>query len=127
MKKWILLFLCAVLLCGCSSKGKPKDLPQEVYNAAAGIVPAVEQYLKDGGDPSAVSDKVKAALDKINGISDGLDLSSKIKTVTVANDLMKMVNQLTKLSTSWLTKSDDAASTKELKTALKALKKDIGM
>ena len=128
MKRIIIVLLC-LLICGCSAqKGKPKDLPQEVYDIAAGIVPAIEKVIDSGADPSTAAEKVNDAVTKISGIFDGLEKAAEMtKTSTVTNDLTKIGLSLTKLSTSWLTKSNDDASMKELKEGLKKLKKDIGM
>ena len=128
MKRIIIVLLC-LLICGCSAqKGKPKDLPQDVYDIAAGIIPEIEKVIDSGADPSATAGKINDAVTKISGIFDGLDKVSEMnKTTTVMNDLSKIGLSLTKLSTSWLTKSDDDASMKDLKEGLKKLKKDIGM
>ena len=122
-----LLILCAVMLCGCQ-KGKPKDMPQEVYDIATGIVPEIEKAIDNETSVSGAMEKVNSAFDKISDIYNGLDdLQAQLKTLPVINDLAGINVSLVNLNNAWLINTNIETATKELKTKLKDLKKDIGM
>lgn len=112
-----------VLLTGCVN-GKPKDMPQDVYDQGVRVVNIIDDYYKG----SATLDQVKTIRDEAaNYVSDrwssDLPAMEQLQITKVNNCLVSISNALNDLDFGQLLNKNQDESAEKLKTAQKELKK----
>lgn len=126
MKKTILsiiLIFVVVSLTGCHDK--PKDLPQDVYDASVAIADAVDSYLAGKmsfDDMSDIFDEKAEIVIEI--LQMDLPVNESIKTLDVSNCIVKMRLDIADLTIAEVTKNF-GTSKKDLKKDNKELKRAL--
>lgn len=124
MKKLILLLMVALILTGCTAKGRPKDMRQEVYDEASAVYDAVQAFLDGSGSASRLPDLIDEHIGNIQSLdTTGWDVSEKIKEIDVCNALVKMNLTAIDLKLDSTIGNNVDAHRKELTKNLKELKK----
>lgn len=130
MKKLILLVMAMVLaLTACGKKGKPDEVPQEVYDALVPLVSTLDEYVKgeiDLDDLKRASDAADAVIMSFYESNTELSTSEKLKAASLLHE-MSQLNLLFANSYLSIATEEDAPETKEFKSISKSLKKELGM
>ena len=124
------MLMALTLLAGCGSpKGKPKDLPQDVYDMGVAVVEVIEKYLDGSISLQELSDGHSSVSSELTAYCESADLSidEGIKTTAVLNADATISLALSKLSLSVATESGEKEAKNQLKDGLKKLKKALGM
>ena len=130
MKKLILLVMAMVLaLTACGKKGKPDEVPQEVYDALVPLVSALDEYVKgeiDLDDLKRANDAADAVIMPFYESNTELSTSEKLKAASLLHEMTQLSLLFSKSYLSIATE-EDAPEKKEFKSICKSLKKELGM
>ena len=127
----VVISILAFVLVGCGKKGKPDDVPQEVYDALVPLVNTLDEYIKGDADLDDLQTASSKASDYIVAFYENSDAAPTSpeyrKGTALISDTSKLSLALSKSYLSIGTGSNDKDTIKEVKEILKSLKKNIGM
>ena len=128
MKRLIaFVLMIAFLLTGCA-KGKPKDMPQDIYDQGVILVNVIDDYFKG----NATIEQIKSTKDDVtdyvlNKNTNDLSVNETIKTVEIGNCLTSISLALNDLEYGWAMDKNQKDSEKKFKDAYKKLKQTLNM
>lgn len=126
----VVISILAFVLAGCGKKGKPDDVPQEVYDALVPVVTALDDYIKGDSSIGTLRSDIESGSKFVqNYYSEHTDLSvdEKLKGSKVLNTMSKLDLTLAKSYLSVATDLTDNTDIGALKEINKTLKNALGM
>ena len=129
MKRVVLLIMLTLILTGCGKKGKPADMPQDVYDVGIDALKVVNNYLNDEADIEETFDLFDRITEDFLMDTENyekLNTDAKLSSLGVSSTLVKMSLKLQSIKNSWFVATDISADKKELKKLRDDLKSKLG-